>query len=126
MKLNQLKRIIENEIKTLKEQGPDGGIPFGPGPVSPLSAAGGRFEKPQLTSPVRPQTGGVTPTGLSDAQYAQLAQELRKVGFTIEGTGPNAKCSILMDLLVRLIMRMILNQIINDIMDEINLEENHN
>ena len=96
MKLNQLKRIIENEIKTLKEQA------------------------------VRPNTGGVTSTGLSDAQYAQIIKEFKKVGFTIEGTGPNAKCSILLDLLVKLILRMILNQIINDIMDEINLEENHN
>ena len=117
MKLNQLKRIIENEIKTLKEQGPDGGIPFGPGPVSPLSATGGRFEKPQLTSPVRPNTGGVTPTGISDAQYAQIIQEFKKAGFTIEGTGPNAKCSIFMKLLIELLLRYYLNQILDEILD---------
>ena len=116
MKLNQLKRIIENEIKTLKEQGPDGGIPFGPGPMSPLSVnpMSGGGGKPQ-TSPARPNTGGVTPTGLTNAQYAQVIKEFERVGFTIEGTGPNAKCSIFLDLLMKLIMRMILNQIINDI-----------
>tara|TARA_R100000805_G_C3533227_1_gene51102 strand:- start:63 stop:413 length:351 start_codon:yes stop_codon:yes gene_type:complete len=106
MKINQLKSIIENEIKTLKEQRlspTNPGLTMGNPPPPPPGGGGVGITS---TNPGLTSMGGTNMSGgVTDAQEAQLVQALQQAGGKIRGSGQNRMVTINLFTLIKLLLR---------------------